>query len=295
MKKLGFGLMQLPLLDKDDYNSVDMKCFEKMADTFMANGFTYFDTASRSHSGYSEIAFREAVVRRYPRFAYTITDNLPLFMIQDEREMLTFFENQLERLGTDYIDYYWIHGLNGQTLKKAENIQVYDFVMKKKSEGKIHHIGVCFNDKAVLLDEILTAHPELEYVQIQLNYFDWNSEAESRLCYEIAVKHNKPVIVINPEKGGILNNIPKSAKMLLKEKYHEFPVSSWAIRFAASPSHVMMVLSDMNNEQQVEENIKYMKDFQPIDENEWQVVEQVVRIIMEGNKGGKLNEYDYFK
>lgn len=115
MKKLGFGLMRLPLLDKDNYNRVDMKCFEKMADTFMANGFTYFDTADRSHSGYSEIAFREAVVRRYPRFAYTITDNLPLFMIQDEREMLTFFEKQLERLGTDYIDYYWIHGLNGRT------------------------------------------------------------------------------------------------------------------------------------------------------------------------------------
>ena len=280
MKKLGFGLMRLPLLDRDDYSSVDIERFKKMADTFLANGFTYFDTAYPYHRGNSEVAFREAVAKRYPRSAYTITDKLSLFMIRDEKEIPGFFEKQLEQLGVDYVDYYWLHGLNGQTYRQAEEMHAFDFIQKKKAEGKIHHIGLSFHDKAKLLDEILTVHPELEYVQIQLNYLDWNDPAvESRLCYEVAVKHNKPVIVMEPVKGGSLIQIPSPAKGLFEKAHSDLSTASWAIRFAASPSHVMMVLSGMSDEQQVADNISYMKDFHPLDEKEQQVVEQAVKII----------------
>ena len=280
MKKLGFGLMRLPLLDKDDYSSVDIERFKNMADTFLANGFTYFDTAYPYHRGNSEVAFHEAVVKRYPRSAYTITDKLSFFMIRDEKEISGFFEKQLQQLGLDYVDYYWLHGLNGRTYQQAEEMHAFEFIRAKKAEGKIRHIGLSFHDKAALLDKILTTHPELEYVQIQLNYLDWNDPAvESRLCYEVAVKHNKPVIVMEPVKGGSLIQIPETAKQLFEEAHPELSTASWAIRFAASPSHVMMVLSGMSDEQQVEDNISYMKDFQSLDEKERQVVEQAVKII----------------
>lgn len=280
MKKLGFGLMRLPLLDKDDYSSVDIERFKNMADTFLANGFTYFDTAYPYHRGNSEVAFREAVVKRYPRSAYTITDKLSLFMIRDEKEIPGFFEKQLQQLGVDYVDYYWLHGLNGRTYQQVEEMHAFEFIRAKKAEGKIRHIGLSFHDKAAILDEILTAHPELEYVQIQLNYLDWNDPAvESRLCYEVAVKHNKPVIVMEPVKGGSLIQIPETAKQLFEKTPPELSIASWAIRFAASLSHVMMVLSGMSDEQQVEDNISYMKDFQPLDEKERQEVEQAVKLI----------------
>lgn len=208
MKKLGFGLMRLPQLDKDDYGSVDIEAVKKMADAFMENGFTYFDTAFPYHRGNSEVAFREAVVKRYPRSSYTITDKLSLFMIKDEKEILGFFEGQLERLGVDYIDYYWLHGLGEPTYHQAEEMQAFEFVQEKKKEGKVKHIGLSFHDKAELLDEILTKHPEMEYVQIQLNYLDWeDASVESKKCYEVATKHRKPVIVMEPIKGGSLVNM----------------------------------------------------------------------------------------
>lgn len=280
MKKLGFGLMRLPLSDKDDYSSVDIERFKKMADTFLDNGFTYFDTAYPYHKGNSEVAFREAVVKRYPRSAYTITDKLSLFMIHDKKEIPKFFEKQLEQLGVDYVDYYLLHGLNAQTYQQAKVMHAFDFIKAQKAEGKIHHIGLSFHDKAELLDEILTTHPELEYVQIQLNYLDWDDPAvESRLCYEVAEKHHKPVIVMEPVKGGSLIKVPDHAKALFEKAHPELSVASWAIRFAASPSHVMMVLSGMSDEQQVEDNIGYMKEFRPLDKEEQKVIEQAVKII----------------
>ncbi len=280
MKKLGFGLMRLPLLDKDDQSSIDIETVKRMVDTFMENGFTYFDTAYPYHRDNSEAAFREAVAKRYPRCAYTITDKLSLFMIREEKELPGFFAGQLERLGVEYVDYYWLHGLNGQTYRQAEEMHAFEFVQQKKAEGKIRHIGLSFHDKAELLDEILTTHPEMEYVQIQLNYLDWDDLAiESRLCYEVAVKHRKPVIVMEPVKGGSLIQIPEEAKQLYKKVRPELSVASWAIRFAASPPHVMMVLSGMSDEQQMTDNISYMKDFQPLNDEEKNTVEQAVQII----------------
>lgn len=280
MKKLGFGLMRLPQLDANDYSAVDIEAVKNMADIFMSNGFTYFDTAAPYHHGSSEAAFREAVVKRYPRTSYTITDKLSLFMIQKAEDMQPFFDSQLDRLGLDYIDYYLLHGLGEPTYQKAENFHAFQFVQELKAQGKVKHIGLSFHDKASLLDEILTKHPEMEYVQIQLNYLDWeDATVESRKCYEVAVKHHKPVIVMEPVKGGSLVNIPDEAKNLFTEVQPEMSVASWAIRFAATPDNIMMVLSGMGDEAQMADNISYMKDFQPLNEQEKITVFKAAEII----------------
>ena len=182
------------------------------------------------------MALRGALVKRYPRSAYTITDKLSLFMLKSEAEFQPFFDAQLVRLGVEYVDYYWLHGLGEATYHQAEAMHAFDFIRQKKAEGLVMHIGMSFHDKAALLDEILTKHPEMGYVQLQLNYLDWEDPTvESRKCYEIATKHHKPVIVMEPIKGGCLVNIPEKAKALFREKRPEHSIASWAIRFAASP------------------------------------------------------------
>ncbi len=184
MKKLGFGLMRLPLFDKQKQTEIDLKTLNRMVDTFLAGGFTYFDTAAPYHGGFSEVAFRESVAKRYPRDAYTITDKLSLFMTRSEEDFPGFFAGQLERLGVDYVDYYWLHGLGEPSYRQAEAMHAFDFMKKLKAEGKAKHIGLSFHDRAAVLDEILTAHPEMEYVQLQLNYLDWEDPVvEARKCY----------------------------------------------------------------------------------------------------------------
>ncbi|MCC8168886.1 MAG: aldo/keto reductase [Oscillospiraceae bacterium] len=280
MKKLGFGLMRLPQISADDYASVDIEKVKAMADEFMKNGFTYFDTAAPYHRGSSEIAFREAVVKRYPRESYTITDKLSMFMIQSENEMQPFFDAQLERLELDYIDYYWLHGLGEATYRQSEQMRAFDFVKRLKAEGKVKHIGLSFHDSAELLEEILTNHPEMEYVQLQLNYLDWeDATVQSRKCYEVAKKHRKPVIVMEPIKGGSLVNIPDKAKALFRDYAPGMSIASWAIRFAATPDNVMMVLSGMNDEEQMADNISYMKDFKPLSGGEEEIIKQAADII----------------
>lgn len=280
MKKLGFGMMRLPLMDADDYTSVDIEVVKKMADLFMEQGFSYFDTAMPYLQGNSETAFREAVARRYPRISYTITDKLSLFAIKKSEDMQAFFGGQLERLGVDYIDYYLLHGLGEITYAQAEKWHAFEFVQKKKEEGKVKHIGLSFHDKASLLDEILTKHPEMEYVQLQINYLDWeDAGVESRKCYEVAVKHKKTVIVMEPIKGGSLINIPDEAKQLFKAKDPDASIASWAIRFAATPDHVMMVLSGMNSVEQMKDNISYMNNFKCLDASEQETVRKAAEII----------------
>lgn len=280
MKKLGFGLMRLPLTNPDDYSSVDIEAVKPMVDTFLSKGFTYFDTAAPYHGGNSEVAFREAVVKRYPRSAYTITDKLSLFMLKKPEDMQGFFSAQLERLGLEDVDYYWLHGLGGPSYRQAEEFGAFAFVQKLKAEGKVKHIGFSFHDKAELLDEILTKHPEMEYVQLQLNYLDWeDATVQSRLCYEVAARHHKPVIVMEPIKGGSLINIPQEAQELLKQSRPDLSVASWAIRFAASHQNVMMVLSGMSTPEQMADNTRYMQDFQPLCEEEQNVLDKAVSII----------------
>lgn len=279
-KKLGFGLMRLPLIDEDDQGSIDIIKFTSMVDEYIKNGFTYFDTAYPYHNGNSEIAFREAVVKRYPRNAYTITDKLPMFMINEKSQIPKIFNEQLIKCGVEYFDYYWLHGIADQTYLLSEEMGAFEFIKEKKSEGKIKHIGFSFHDSAEVLDKILTNHPEMEYVQLQINYIDWEDNiVQSRKCYEVAKKHNKPVIVMEPIKGGSLANISPDAENLFKEENNQLSIASWAIRYAASLDNVMVVLSGMSNKEQLQDNISYMKEFKPLNEREEQVIEKAGTII----------------
>ena len=206
--------MRLPLLDPDDERSVDIETFQKMADAFLGAGFTYFDTAACYHEGQSEIAFREARDKAViPGTPYTITDKLTLFMVDKEEELPGFFQGQLERLGVDFIDYLLDPRPAVPTaIPRPSRSTAFEFVKKLKDEGKVKHIGFSFHGDAKLLEEILTRYPYLEYVQIQLNYLDWEDEnVQSRLCYETATRHGKPVIVMEPVKGGCLASIPEAA------------------------------------------------------------------------------------
>ena len=285
VKKLGFGLMRLTAVDEADKSKVDVERVCHLADRFLAEGFTYFDTAACYHSGNSEQAFRESVAKRYPREAYTITDKLSLFMLKEASEMPGFFEKQLENCGVEYFDYYLLHSLDEGAAKQAEEWGAFDFMLEKKAKGLVKHVGFSFHDKAEVLDKILTRHPEMEYVQLQLNYADWeDSEVQSRKCYEVCVKYGKSVLVMEPIKGGMLANVPAEAEALLKGARPEMSVASWAIRFAASQENVFMVLSGMSDEQQVEDNLSYMKDFAPLSDEEKDLVAKSAAIIKSKEK-----------
>ena len=280
MKKLAFGLMRLPLLNENDATSIDIERVKGMADTFLAEGFTYFDTAAPYHNKHSEIAFREAVAKRYPREAYTITDKLSLGMIEKAEDMESFFEGHLERLGVDYIDVYLIHALGRSLYAKAQEFKAFEFVAQKKAEGKVKEFGFSFHASAEVLDQILTEHPEVDYVQLQINYLDWEDEnVQARKCYEVAVKHGKKVLVMEPVKGGGLAVVSPAVEELLKEYNPDASPASWAIRYAASLENVVMVLSGMSTEEQVADNTSYMKEFVPLNEEEKKILEQAAEII----------------
>lgn len=280
-KKLGFGLMRLPLLDPNDTTKIDLEAVNSMVDRFLAAGFRHFDTAAPYHGGnFSELAFRECVAKRYLRDAYTLTDKLSFFIVQKAEELEGFFAGQLERCGVDYFDYYWLHAMNRQRLELAENIGAFDFINEKKAQGKIVHVGLSFHDKADVLDDILTRHPEMEYVQLQLNYLDWDDpEVQAGACYEVCRKHGKPVMVMEPVKGGLLSSLPPEAEALLKTAAPNASPASWAIRFAASLDNVCMVLSGMSTPEQMEDNLRFMSDFKPITADEQRLLAQVVDII----------------
>lgn len=280
MKKLGFGLMRLPILDSHDDGSVDIETLSKMVDAFLERGFTYFDTAWMYCGGKSEEAIREALVKRHPRESFTLTDKLPEYMLKTKEDREKIFNTQLERTGAGYFDWYLLHDVNSNSLPGFEKLDCFSFVQEKKAQGLIRHVGLSFHDGPELLDKILTEHPEIEVVQLQINYLDWNSLAiQSRLCYEAAVKHNKPVIVMEPVKGGTLAKLPTEAEAVLKDADPSMSVPSWAIRFAATPGNVMMVLSGMSNMEQLDDNTGFMADFKPLTKREQDMMLYVKDII----------------
>ena len=259
--KLGFGLMRLPCKSADN-SDIDINKTMELADAFLAAGGTYFDTAYMYHGGKSEVAFRQAVVERYARDRFTVTDKLPIFQITKAEEMQAIFEEQLQRCGVDFFDYYWLHALGSESYQTAQRLNAFAFICEKKRLGLVRHVGFSFHDSPALLDRILTEHPEMEYVQLQINYLDWDDPTVcARECLEVAKKHNKPVIVMEPIKGGALANVPKDAEDLLHSQDPSRSIASWAMRFAASCDQVIMVLSGMGTMEQMQDNLSYMKTF----------------------------------
>lgn len=280
MKKLGFGCMRLPITDQNNQTSVDFQQFCDMVDSFIEQGFTYFDTAYMYHDFKSEEFVREALVKRHSRDSFTLATKMPTMFLKKEEDLERIFNEQLEKCGVEYFDYYLLHNLNAINYPIAEKFDAFDFIMKKKAEGKIKHIGFSYHDNAELLEEILTKHLEVDFVQLQINYLDWNSEGiQSGKCYNVATKHNKPVVVMEPIKGGTLINIPDEAKTLLTETDPNLSIASWAVRFAASLDNVMVVLSGMSNFEQLKDNTSYMREFKPLNEKEQEVIKKVTDVI----------------
>ena len=280
MKKLGFGLMRLPLLDKNNEASVDIEQAKKMTDLFLSRGFTYFDTAWMYHDFHSEDAAKKFLVDRHPRDSFTLASKLHAGFFDTLEGRDEVFNRQLEKTGAGYFDYYLLHGLGEGLYRKSEKFDCFNWLQQKKEQGLIRYAGFSFHDSPALLDEILTKHPEIEFVQLQINYLDWENEwIQSRACYETATKHHVPVVVMEPVKGGTLANLPEEAARLFKEREPELSLASWAIRFAASLDNVMMVLSGMSSLAQMEDNLSFMENFTPLTEDELALTRRVAEII----------------
>lgn len=279
-KKLGFGLMRLPLLDPEDPSRIDMEQTKQMVDTFLERGFTYFDTAYMYHDFQSERAIGEALVKRHPRDSFTLTSKLPTMFLEKKEDMDRIFQEQLDKCGVDYFDFYLIHNLSVSHYEIAQRLDCFSFVQAQKAAGKIKKFGFSFHDSAELLDQILTDHPETEVVQLQINYLDWEDAGiQSRKCYEVARKHGKDIIVMEPVKGGTLADIPAEAEALFRAKDPAASPASWAIRYAAGLEGVKMVLSGMSNMEQLLDNTGYMADFQPLSAAQQAAIRQAVEII----------------
>jgi hypothetical protein len=273
-KNFGFGCMRLPM----NGDVVDRVQFKKMVAMFINEGFNYFDTAHGYISGQSEIEIRKCLTECYPRHKYILTDKLSENYFQKESDIVPFFEDQLAITGVNYFDYYLMHALNESNYAKFESCNAFNVAKELKRNGKIKHIGISFHDTAVILDKILKEHPEIEIVQIQFNYADFNDPSiQSRDVYEVCEKYNKSVIVMEPCKGGALVNLPKLAKDIFDEDGKSY--ASYAIRFAASNPSVVMVLSGMSTIGQVEENLGFMKNFKPINKKEKIAIDKVKKIL----------------
>lgn len=280
MKKLGFGTMRMPLLNEDDQTSVDLDQVCRMVDSFMEQGFSYFDTAYMYHKYVSEVIVRKALAERYPREAFLLADKLPLSHLKEQADLERYFNEQLEKCGVEYFDYYLIHNVTRGFYQTAEDLKTFSFVQKKKAEGKAKKIGFSFHADAELLEQILKLHPEMEFVQLQLNYIDWESGGiQSRLCYEVCRRYGKEIIVMEPVKGGVLANVPDKARDIMRACAPDASPASWAVRYAAGLEGVIMALSGMSNMEQLLDNTSYMKEFQPLNEEEKAVIAQVTDII----------------
>ena len=278
-KNFGFGCMRLPM--KGD--QVDIAETTRMVDEFLAQGFNYFDTAHGYIGGKSELALKECLTSRYPREAYSLTDKLTDSYFKTETDIRPFFESQLEACGVDYFDFYLMHAQNADNFKKFKACCAYETAFALKAEGRIRHVGLSFHDRAEVLDQILTEYPQIEVVQIQFNYLDYDDIAvQSRKCYEVCRKHGKPVLVMEPVKGGSLVNLPEEAKKVLDDLHGGSP-ASYAIRFAAGFPGMMMVLSGMSNMEQMKDNLSYMRDFKPLNETELAAVNKVQEIFHKMN------------
>ena len=267
-KNFGFGMMRLPMIGED----VDLEATKKMVDAFLAAGFNYFDTAHPYIQGKSELAVKECISSRYPRDRYLLANKLSNSFFEKEADIRPLLESQLKACGVEYFDFLLMHALSADRHEKYNNTRAYDIAQELKAEGKVRHVGFSFHDTAEVLDKILTDRPEMEFVQLQFNYVDYEDHTvQSRACYEVCRKHGKPVVVMEPVKGGSLVNLPREAKELLPGG----SPASYAIRFAAGFKGIAMVLSGMSNLEQMEDNLSFMTDFRPLSAEEHKTIEKV--------------------
>ena len=280
IKKLGFGLMRLPRKGA----VIDVKKTSGMVDAFIENGFTYFDTAF-VYVG-SEAATKKALVSRYPRDKFTLASKLMAAKVPSAKLAKAELDTSLRRTGAEYLDYYLLHSLMENNYRQYEKFGLWDFVKEEKAKGRIKHYGFSFHGGPALLDEILTAHPDAEFVQLQINYADWNDpKIRARENYEVARKHGKSVIVMEPVKGGKLASPPDEIKKLFDEINPGASYASWAIRFAASLDGVLTVLSGMSTPEQVADNVSFMKNFTPLNEKELEAIKKAQEIF---NKSSEI-------
>ena len=273
-KNFGFGFMRLPMLGDE----VDIPQTIQMVDAFLDAGFCYFDTAHGYINGKSELAIRECLSSRYPRNRYILTNKLSFNYFQTEDDIRPLFQQQLEACGVDYFDFYLMHAMSAARVPHYRQTHAFEIAEELKKEGKIRHIGMSFHDSAEVLDQILTEFPQIEVVQLQFNYVDFEDDkVQSRKCYEVCRKHGKPVIVMEPVKGGSLVNLPDSAQKVL-DRLNGGSNASYAIRFAAGFEGIKMVLSGMSTLEQMQDNISYMQNFQPLNEAEQEAVQKVCAI-----------------
>lgn len=278
-KNFGFGCMRLPM--KGIF--VDYKQTTEMVDYFLEQGFNYFDTAHGYLMGKSEVALRKCLTSRYPRESYILTNKLSENYFKKEADIKPFFEKQLKICGVDYFDFYLLHAQNKVNFEKYKRCRAYEQAFELKKQGKIKHVGLSFHDTADVLDKILTEYPEVEVVQIQLNYVDYDDAAvQGRQCYEVCRKHDKPIIIMEPVKGGNLVNLPDKAKEIFA-KLGDASAASYAIRYVAGFDGVVMTLSGMSNMEQMKDNVSFMKDFKPLSTEESKAVEEVKNVFKSMN------------
>lgn len=275
--KLGFGCMRLPLLDENDQTSIDIEQFKEMVDAFLEGGNTYFDTAFVYHEGASETAVRKALVERYPRDSFTIATKCLAWACKDEADAKSCLQTSLDRLGTDYVDFYLLHNLGGDRTAVFEKYGMWEFAQEMKAQGKIRHVGFSLHDGPEELEAILQAHPEAEFVQLQVNYLDWDDPVvQSRKCMEVAEKHGVPVVIMEPARGGRLVDLPERVAAIFKESFPDRSIASWAYRFCWNLPNTVATLSGMSTIGQVRENVADYAQNRPFSEQEQATLERAV-------------------
>lgn len=272
IKNFGFGLMRLPMLDGE----IDIEQTKEMVDLFLANGFTYFDTAYGYLNQRSEIAAKTCLIDRYPRESFQFATKLPAWngpKTKEEAEQM--FYTSLERTGAGYFDFYLLHNTGGNRTRFFDQWDLWNFISKQKEAGLIKKIGFSFHDNATVLEELLSLHPEVDFVQLQINYADWeNNHVQSKLCYETALRHNKPVVIMEPLRGGALVNPPSKVADILDSNSSISSYAEWGLRYAASLDNAFMILSGMSTIEQMQENITFMKNFTPLSNEQQQTITQ---------------------
>ncbi len=284
MPKLGFGMMRLPL---NDDGIIDLPQVCDMVDAYIESGLNYFDTAYPYHKGESEKVVKKALVERYPRDSFILADKMPGWELHEVEDVQRIFNQQLERTGAGYFDMYLLHAVDGDNVSDYEKYGCWSFVQEMKAKGLIKHVGFSFHDTPEVLERILKAHPEAEFVQLQINYLDWENEfVRSREIYHVACKYDKPIVVMEPIKGGTLANIPPKAAEMLKTVNPSASQASFALRFCASLKGVITVLSGMSNAEQMADNLVTLSDFHPITEEEKTGLNKAVEIMLSASNIG---------